>query len=122
MAPSKLPPKCTYNVSSQLTDGYFVLGGKTGMANYFQNGQPIHRGLTFLKTVRTKQGVTYYVCPETEPQPDGKTRIWLFELGKTDGQYCAVYFYYDGVEPIAFGDALYREIRPFGPDEVTWNL
>ena len=38
MPPKKLPPKCTYNVSSPLTDGYFVLNGDKGMATITQNG------------------------------------------------------------------------------------
>ena len=77
--------------------------------------------MTFDKMVTTRQQVVYYVFPETSPQ-NRKTRIWLFQQGKQDGQYCAVYFCFDGVPPIAYGDALYREMRPFGPDEVTWNL
>jgi hypothetical protein len=125
MAKSKSPPRFSYTVSDPVHFGVFIWDGTSGAATYLQDrtsGVTVQRGMSCMDPCQyTKNGKKYpfWHFTETTPGPDGRTRLWLFEIPKPEQKFCAIYFYSAGdQEPQLFGDAVHQEGRSRHPPLV----
>ena len=116
------PSPFTYTVSSPEAYGSFIWDGSTGMAAYLQTGELVQRQLEFGDSIRFAergQRYHYWRFVEAGRGDDSRKRKWLFEVPTEDQQFCAIYYYYvEHEKPTAFGDGLYRAIRPNGDQFV----
>jgi hypothetical protein len=91
------PPPCTYTMES----GFGVFSWHdpaAGTARYVDGGDWVRRTIRYLATVpaATDRSILYYAFAESEPEPDGRTRKWLFEADPRPNQtLCTVCFYFD---------------------------